>query len=133
MYQQPYQPNALIITEPNIKNSEQSFVFNYTLAKAIVEYASAVSYFLHIFLSVPWVLGPCLVSSCIIVRTLQMLSSMVESLSLRKLLDIVKPKLRFPEIFSFEGVYDGPNSYVHMDMLKMQRLDSSKISKKYSV
>ncbi|KAM0924216.1 hypothetical protein ACQ4PT_005031 [Festuca glaucescens] len=28
--------------EPNIKNSEQSFVFNYTLAKAIVEYASAV-------------------------------------------------------------------------------------------
>jgi hypothetical protein len=53
MYQQPYQPNALIITEPNIKNSEQSFVFNYTLAKAIVEYASAVSYFLHIFLSVP--------------------------------------------------------------------------------
>jgi hypothetical protein len=51
MYQQPYQPNALIITEPSIKNNEQSFVFNYTLAKTIVEYASAVSYFPPIFLS----------------------------------------------------------------------------------
>lgn len=29
-------------TKPDIRNSGQSFVFNYTLAKAIVEYASAV-------------------------------------------------------------------------------------------
>uniref|UniRef100_K4A9Q4 Fungal lipase-type domain-containing protein n=1 Tax=Setaria italica TaxID=4555 RepID=K4A9Q4_SETIT len=35
-------PSVLIITEPDIRNSGQSFVFNYTLAKAIVEYASAV-------------------------------------------------------------------------------------------
>jgi len=29
-------------TKPDVKNNGQSFVFNYTLAKAIVEYASAV-------------------------------------------------------------------------------------------
>ena len=53
MYQKLYQPNALIIAEPSVKSSEQNFVFNYTLAKTVVEYASAVSYFLHIFISVP--------------------------------------------------------------------------------
>jgi hypothetical protein len=31
-------------TKPDVKNNGQTFVFNYTLAKAIVEYASAVSY-----------------------------------------------------------------------------------------
>ncbi|XP_062215615.1 lipase-like isoform X2 [Phragmites australis] len=29
-------------TEPSVKNNEQQFVFNYTLAKVVVEYASAV-------------------------------------------------------------------------------------------
>lgn len=51
-------PSALIITESDVRNNGQSFVFNYTLAKAIVEYASAVSYF-------PFILGE-LVFLCII-------------------------------------------------------------------
>jgi hypothetical protein len=39
-------PTALItITEPDVNNNGRSFVFNYTLAKAVVEYAAAVSYF----------------------------------------------------------------------------------------
>jgi len=39
-------PTALItITEPDVNNNARSFVFNYTLAKAVVEYAAAVSYF----------------------------------------------------------------------------------------
>jgi len=39
------EPTALIITEPDANNNGRSFVFNYTLAKAVVEYAAAVSYF----------------------------------------------------------------------------------------
>jgi hypothetical protein len=33
------------IAEPDVRSSGKSFAFNYTLAKAIVEYASAVRYF----------------------------------------------------------------------------------------
>ena len=35
---------TLIITEPDVNNNGRNFVFNYTLAKAVVEYAAAVSY-----------------------------------------------------------------------------------------